>query len=603
MTARIRPAASLFGVFALGTLIGLAPRVAYAQGSTAPFILVTAFRTADNDKKLAVQAADAIRSRLSSVISSKELYVIPKADIETFLEGSGYAKDEPLNAIDARQLGQVLRADEVLIGTAAKTETGFRISGQIALTRDMAIRDNIPAGEGKSMTETAADFARKVQEVRKQMSHERACTNGLRDGKYDEAEKSARAGIAAYPDAIMSRICLMFALSQAKKAPDDVLAAANDILSRDPRQPRALAISMDQFLIKGDTTNMARVASELVAVEAGNARLVEQIVTNLEAMRRADVALPILEKALTETPEDPDLMRLQFRLLIASGKWKDVIQKGELLAQVDTSAADQKYFERMAAAYQVDSQPQKAAEVLARGVAKFPEDPNMRLTLGGLLQSIGQLSQSTETLRGALKIEPKLPNARFLIAQNFMKQEQLDSALAILKEAAEAGEDKAQVSGFALTMANGMLRTAQTSQKLEDARRVVVFSTFANEVQSSDNSKFLLGVGQFFVAQAASIAGNKAYEAKDLTTACTLAKEGQAAINEAQILIPQGSAHGGRGSARGRRGRRTTPYPRRYLRRCGRQLRHRRQDLRRRAARPRYLVASDRRPGARLHVP
>jgi hypothetical protein len=27
-----------------------------------------------------------------------------------------------------------------------------------------------------------------------------------------------------------------------------------------------------------------------VAVEAGNARLVEQIVTNLEAMRRADVA-------------------------------------------------------------------------------------------------------------------------------------------------------------------------------------------------------------------------------------------------------------------------------------------------------------------------
>jgi len=540
VTPRIRPAASLFGVFALGTLIGLAPRVADAQGSTAPFILVTAFRTADNDKKLAVQAADAIRSRLSSVISSKELYVIPKANIETFLEGSGYAKDEPLNAIDARQLGQVLRADEVLIGTAAKTETGFRISGQIALTRDMAIRDNIPAGEGKSMTETAADFARKVQEVRKQMSHERACTNGLRDGKYDEAEKSARAGIAAYPDAIMSRICLMFALSQAKKAPDEVLAAANDILSRDPRQPRALAISMDQFLIKGDTTNMARVASELVAVEAGNARLVEQIVTNLEAMRRADVALPILEKALTETPEDPDLMRLQFRLLIASGKWKDVIQKGELLAQVDTSAADQKYFERMAAAYQVDSQPQKAAEVLARGVAKFPEDPNMRLTLGGLLQSIGQLSQSTETLRGALKIEPKLPNARFLIAQNFMKQEQLDSALAILKEAAEAGEDKAQVSGFALTMANGMLRTAQTSQKLEDARRVVVFSTFANEVQSSDNSKFLLGVGQFFVAQAASIAGNKAYEAKDLTTACTLAKEGQAAINEAQILIPQG---------------------------------------------------------------
>jgi tetratricopeptide (TPR) repeat protein len=525
-------------------VLGLAPSAVQAQrgapASDAPFILITAFRTPDGDKKLAVQAADAIRSRLSSVISSKELYVIPKANIETYLEGSGYEKDVPLNAIDAKQLGQVLRADEVLIGTASKTETGFRLSGQIALTRDMAIRDNLPAGEGKSMTEAAADFARKVQEVRKQMPHERACTNGLRDGKYDEAAAAAQKGIAAYPDAIISRICYMFALSQAKKSPDEVLAAANDVLARDPRQPRALGISMDQFLIKGDTTNMARVASELVAVEAGNARLVEQIVTNLEAMRRADVALPILEKALVETPEDPDLMRLQFRLLIASGKWKDVIAKGELLAQVDTAAADQKYFERMAAAYQVDSQPQKAAEVLARGVSKFPEDPNMRLTLGGLLQSIGQLPQSTEVLRGALKIEPKLPNARFLIAQNFITQSLPDSALAILREADAAGEDKAQVAGVALTMANKMLSPAQASQNIDEFRRIVVFAGFANTVNSTDNSKFLLGVGQFFVAQASSVAANKAFEAKDLPTACALAKEGQAAANEAQILIPQG---------------------------------------------------------------
>jgi tetratricopeptide (TPR) repeat protein len=536
----------LFGALILGSVLGLDPSAAHAQGGRgaptgdAPFILVTAFRTADGDKKLAVQAADAVRTRLGSVISSKELYVIPKSSIETYLEGSGYEKDVPLNAIDAKQLGQVLRADEVLIGTAAKTDAGFRFSGQIALTRDMAIRDNLPAGEGKTMTEAAADFARKIIEVRKQMPHERTCTNGLRDGKYDEAAAAAQKGIAAYPDAIISRICYMFALSQAKKAPDEVLAAANDVLSRDPRQPRALGISMDQFLIKGDTNNMARVASELVAVEAGNARLVEQIVTNLEAMRRADVALPILDKALIETPEDPDLMRLQFRLLIASGKWKDVIAKGELLAQVDTAAADQKYFERMAAAYQVDSQPQKAAEVLARGVSKFPEDPNMRLTLGGLLQSIGQLPQSTEVLRGALKIEPKLPNARFLIAQNFMKANQQDSALAILREAAAAGEDKAQVSGFALTMANGFLKTAQTSQTIEDARRVVQFASFADTVQTSVNSKFLLGVAQFFVAQAGSIGGGKAFEAKNMALACSLAKEGQAAIAEAQILIPQG---------------------------------------------------------------
>ncbi len=538
MTARLRPVPLLFGAIALGTAHGLVPATLAAQRApqgNAPFILVTAFRTPDHDKRLAVQAADAMRSRLSSVVSSRDLYVIPKQSIEVYLEGSGYAKDEPLNAIDARQLGQVLRADEVLMGTVARTDAGFRLGGSLALIRDMAIREPIPEGEGKDMTAAAADFTRKVQEVRKQLPHERNCTNALRDGKYDEAEAAARAGIVAYPPAIISRICLMFSLSQAQKSPEEVLAAASDVLTRDPRQPRALLIAMEQYRLKGDTAEMARTASELVAVEAGNVALVEQIVANLEAMRRADVALPILERALAETPEDPDLLRLQFRLLIASARWKEVIQKGELLAQVDTASVDQKYFERMAAAYQADSQPQKAAEVLARGVAKYPEDPMLAVTLGQLLQSIGQLPQSIEVLRGALRIEPKLPNARLLIARAFNDMQQPDSVFSMLREAAEAGDDKTQISGFAVTLANAAFRHANETKVRDDWKRVHGFAVFADSVEGNVNAKFFRALSAFFIGDAL---GNEASSAKS----CPLAREAKEYFDEVQVYLPQGGS-------------------------------------------------------------
>jgi tetratricopeptide (TPR) repeat protein len=531
------------GAATFGLALSAAPTTAHAQrtpAAGAPFMLVTAFRTADNDKVLAVKAADEMRSQLTARISSRDLWVIPKQQVEGYLEGSGYATDEPLSALDAKQLGQVLRADEILVGSVAKTPEGFSVSGAIALTRDMALRDAVEAGEGKTLAAAAADFTRKLQLVRKQLEHERKCNSALREGNSAAAEAAARAGIAAYPEAMISRVCLVFALSQAKKTPDEVLAAAKDVLDRDPRQPRALYVAMEQYLIKGDTNSMAQTASQLVAVEAGDARLVEQIVANLEAMRRADVALPILETALKETPEDPDLLRLQFRLLLASARWKDVIAKGEVLAVVDTASADVKYFERMAAAYQADSQPQKSAEVLARGVAKFPEDPNLPLTLGQVLQGLGQYPQAIEALNKALSIEPKLPNARLLIARAYNEMGMPDSVATVLRAAVANGEDKATTSGYAATLANGFLKATNEQKTLASARQIIPFAKLAEELDPTNiNAKFILGVGYFFVAQFGATDLPDVAKA-DRAAGCALAKETQDAATQAQIFIPQG---------------------------------------------------------------
>src|SRR5947208_1810514 len=80
-----------------------------------PRLLVAVF--ASNDRSSGVQAADAIRSRVQSAANIKQLYVIPKNDITSYLESSGYKADSSLGPTDLKELAKLLRADEVLSGS------------------------------------------------------------------------------------------------------------------------------------------------------------------------------------------------------------------------------------------------------------------------------------------------------------------------------------------------------------------------------------------------------------------------------------------------------------------------------------------------------
>src|SRR5205814_1999772 len=90
-----------------------------------PRLLVAVF--ASNDRTTGVSAADAIRTRVQTASNPKQLWVIPKNDITTYLESSGYKSDSSLGPTDLKELAKLLRADEVLAGSVTRTATGLRI--------------------------------------------------------------------------------------------------------------------------------------------------------------------------------------------------------------------------------------------------------------------------------------------------------------------------------------------------------------------------------------------------------------------------------------------------------------------------------------------
>jgi hypothetical protein len=120
---------------ALTVGLSLAPALA-AQTRTGPApdtpkLLVAVFNSADNAS--GVQAANAVRLRVTNAVPIRQLYVIPWERIESYLKSSGYRADSALGASDLKELAKLLSADEVLLGTVTKTGTGLKVEARLAL--------------------------------------------------------------------------------------------------------------------------------------------------------------------------------------------------------------------------------------------------------------------------------------------------------------------------------------------------------------------------------------------------------------------------------------------------------------------------------------
>ena len=174
---------------AIGAALGgslLAPAAASAQYNRAPDpnatrVLVAVFRS--GEKGMGVQAADAVRSRINSEFPFKQVYVLPKTDINATLEASGFSVTDALEPHDQRALATLLRADEYVTGTATKTADGVRVEAALVLARDNALVQPVGTYEAKNLGQAASLISKELKEARKQMDDERKCIKFAREQK------------------------------------------------------------------------------------------------------------------------------------------------------------------------------------------------------------------------------------------------------------------------------------------------------------------------------------------------------------------------------------------------------------------------------------
>ena len=508
-----------------------------------PRMMVLTFRTASTPNT-GVQAAEALRSRMSSEVNYKQLWQIPSTEINAVLEASGYKKDEPLSSNDARELGRQLRADEFIQGTVRKEGETWRVDATLHLVRDPSLAQPLVTASGAKAGDAAKILAAELVEARKQLVPERNCVNAARDKNWDKAMASAKEGIALFPKATIARTCLLNAMFETKATDEAQLAMAEEILGIDSRSRRALSIAGDIYRKRNlanprDTANankMIQAYTGLIAADPTNTRLVDDVTKAIAGAGNPGVALPIIRKAVDENPGDAALMRTQFLVELAARETKAALRTGIELAALDTAMADTNYYFRMAAAYQQDSQPAKAAEVIAQGVAKFPGSASLLVVSAQAQRAAGQTQQAVETLKKALALDPKVEKGQLQMAQLYNDLKQGDSAYVAL-QAATKTVDSLLVGDVALSFANAAQKELKPESPDADYTNVTNLLALADIRASSPDrrqtAKFLLGAVSVRRGQALLKAG---VDGKN----CQMVKQSKEQLAVAQLNVPAG---------------------------------------------------------------
>lgn len=527
------------GLALVGTLA--VPSIASAQYNRVPDpnatrVLVAVFKA--SEKGLGVQAADAVRSRMNSEFPFKQVYVLPKTDINATLEASGFPITDALEAHDQRALATLLRADEYVTGTVTKTATGVKVDANLVLARDNSLVQPIGSYDVKSVGDAAGAISKELKEARKQLDAEKKCINSARDQKYDAAIAAAKEGIVLYPRATLARICMANVMITQKAGAAEQLAIAKEIVAIDPRSRPGLAILASSYRALGQQDSAVVSLTRLLATDPKNPRLQKDVVEELASVANPRLAKPVIDTAVMLNPGDPDLLRLRWRILLATKDYKEAFTQGDELVKLDTSFADTAYFSLSAAAMAADSQFQKAAEMAAKGLAKFPNEPGLTFTQIVALQKAGQNQQALEALDKALAAKIAVENGSYLRVSLLKDLNRSAEILPAARAMIAAGDTTTALRQMVVGIANDQRVAASKSNSPDDFATAVGTLKFADSVTTGAakaQAQFLLGAtyvafGQLKLSQAQT------------QKQCAPAKEAKDMFVDAQILLPKGGA-------------------------------------------------------------
>jgi tetratricopeptide (TPR) repeat protein len=247
-----------------------------------------------------------------------------------------------------------------------------------------------------------------------------------------------------------------------------------------------------------------------------------------------EAAKVLADSLAIQSPGDPAVVNLQWRIYRSLNDWKGVIRIGEEMARHDTAAADTTFWGQLVAAYVADSQPVKAQEAASRGAAKFPQNTALWLSVAQLARQNGQLPQALEATNRILQLDPNNAPAALQKAQIYSELDQVDSMMVALQAAAAIGAPKETVAGMALSKANPWSRRwGQDSAKtVAEGERILSVLTFSDSVNQTAGAALLIGVVKLQLGQ------KLVTDAREPRN-CEMATQGKIYIAGSQEILPR----------------------------------------------------------------
>ena len=504
-------------------------------------VMVTVFKgnTSDaKEKDLGVRAADDLRSRISSEFPFKQVYVLPKTEINSYLEASGFSTTEALASHDARALASLVRADEYVTGTVTKTATGYKVDANMVLARDASLVQPLGSYEGPKLGDALKLVSAEMKEARKQLEYEQKCVNSAREKKYDAALAFAKEGVVAYPKSTLARICQANVMVEMKASNEDLLKISKEIVAIDARSRPGLSILAQTYRNLNQQDSSVVTLTALLATDPSNPRLQKEVVEAIAATANPRIARPVIDTAVAMNPGEPELLRLRWLILFAVRDYKEMHAQGDELIKLDTSFADTTYFIRTAAAFQQDSQFQKAAEMAAKGLQKFAAQPSLTSVQIAALTQAGQYEQSLAMLDKAEAAKIPVENASLIRQTDLEKLGRMGEMLPILQKQIADGDTSTVVRQQVLKIGDDKRKSAQknnSAAEYDEALKIITYVEEQSKGALKAQAGFLMGATYVTYGQ---LKLNTSITEKN----CALAKEAKNMFADAQINLPKGGA-------------------------------------------------------------
>jgi len=504
-----------------------------------PRILIATCHTPTSAMTLGVDMAEALRGRVQSETSIRQLYVLPRADINNYLTSSGYKADSALSVSDLKELAKLMRADEILDCSGNKTPNGVHVDAKLMLARDVALAQPLASVDAKDPGDAAKRLEHELTDARKALPDYRKCETALRDQKWADAATAARAGLAKDANSTLSRLCLMSAYQYGKSGPDSVLRVAEEIMRVDSTNTLAMRNAVDAYMARNDTT---RAVQTMVRLARLDPTVRPQLVQMLGAMNKPELALPLVTEMLQDNPGDPTLLRMRFLLLSSARDYKKALAAGEDWMKADTAAATADLYTRLISLASIDSQPQLASQYAARAVQKFSNNADLYMLYAQTLRKAGQLQQSLDAAKRAVELNPKVENGIQFVLVTYGDLKQSDSALAWARRAVAAGADKNAVGQGLLPLVGVAVKAAQdTVGKDAAATRQAWMSAYqlsstVDSIAPSPQLKLFVGLSSFQV-------GLNALQGLNKSHSCADAQLAEDMWSASQIVLPQAAAY------------------------------------------------------------
>jgi tetratricopeptide (TPR) repeat protein len=239
-----------------------------------------------------------------------------------------------------------------------------------------------------------------------------------------------------------------------------------------------------------------------------------------------------VEEMLRSNPHDPRTLNLAWRIYLATAQWEKGLSAGQELIRVDPAAGDTTFYIRNTAVATVLS-PTRGAEMVALGLARYPDHAPLLVLQADLLYQLGQKEKALSAINRALTIRPALDGGYAQKALILSSMNDVDSVVTTIRAGVAHGANRKTLAQVALKAGSDVYQTGKASPTRMNLQHAVDLLLLSNELEPSDEAMFLAGSAAFLAGQ------NALTEAREKND-CDLARFAHKSFATAKENVPAG---------------------------------------------------------------